>query len=67
VEQWHNIKKTKFNRRKNDIYLGDKERGGENEKQRKEKKRQRILINVQDREKRKKKNKNDTYVVGKGN
>jgi hypothetical protein len=35
------LKKPKFNRRKNDIYLGDKERGGENEKK-KEKKRKRI-------------------------
>jgi hypothetical protein len=25
------LKKPKFNRRKNDIYLGHKERGGENE------------------------------------
>jgi hypothetical protein len=31
------LKKIKINRRKNDIYLGDKERGGENEKQRNEK------------------------------
>ncbi len=47
-EQWHNIEKTKFNRRKNDIYLGDLERGGENEKKRKEKTKD---IYVQGREK----------------
>jgi hypothetical protein len=39
------LKKPKFNRRKNDIYLGDKERGirkGEEKMRKKEKKRKRI-------------------------
>ncbi len=59
------LKKPKFNRRKNDIYLGDKERGGENEKKRKEKTKD---TDAQGREKGKmKKKKNDTYLVGNRN
>jgi len=49
------LKKPKFNRRKNDIYLGDKERGGENEKKKRKEKKKDIDVHGREKGKMKKK------------